>query len=86
MHYDYVTHGTCAKLISLDIENGIVSNVKFMGGCDGNLKAIPKLVEGLSADVVAEKLSGIRCGMKDTSCGDQLAKAVLAAKAEEAKA
>lgn len=86
MHYDYITSGTCSRVISLDIENGIVSNVKFMGGCDGNLKAIPKLVDGLPAETIAEKLSGIRCGMKNTSCGDQLAKAVLEAKAAEAKA
>lgn len=75
-HYDYVTKGTCSRMISLDIDGDKVKNVKFMGGCDGNLKAIPALVEGLSVDEVEEKLSGITCGFKSTSCGDQLAKAV----------
>ena len=79
-HFEYRTQGTCARLISLDLDGEQVRNVKFQGGCDGNLKAIPRLVEGLTVDQVAEKLSGIRCGFKDTSCGDQLARAVLAAR------
>ena len=79
-HYDYKTQGTCSRLISLDLDGDRVRNVKFQGGCDGNLKAIPRLVEGLTVDEVAEKLSGIRCGNRNTSCGDQLARAVLAAR------
>ncbi len=82
-HFDYQTRGTCARQISLDLDGDTVHNVRFFGGCDGNLKAIPILVEGLTVDQVAEKLSGIRCGAKNTSCGDQLAKAVQAARAAQ---
>ena len=78
-HYDYRTQGTCSRLISLDLDGDRVRNVRFQGGCDGNLKAIPVLVEGMTVDEVEAKLSGIRCGFKDTSCGDQLARAVRAA-------
>ena len=80
MEYVYKTKGTCSQLIRLDINDGIVTNVAFTGGCPGNLKAIPALVDGWTAE---EMLSGIRCGVKATSCGDQLAKAVLAAKEAE---
>ena len=75
-HYDYKTKGTCAQIISLDIDGDKVHNVKFMGGCNGNLKAVSKLVEGYTVGEVEEKLSGIMCGIKSTSCGDQLSKAV----------
>lgn len=78
-HYEYKTHGTCSRLISLDLDGDTVHNVRFVGGCDGNLKAIPALVEGLTVDEIAQKLSGIRCGVKNTSCGDQLAQAVQSA-------
>ena len=80
MKYSYQTNGTCSMQIDFDIENDVISNVKFYGGCDGNLKAIPRLVEGLTADQIAEKCSGIQCGFKNTSCADQLAKAVMEAK------
>ena len=83
MAYVYKTKGTCSQLIRLDINDGIVTNVAFTGGCPGNLKAIPALVDGWTAEEIASKLSGIRCGIKTTSCGDQLAKAVLAAKEAE---
>lgn len=66
----------CSQKITLDIEDGIVSNVKFTGGCHGNLQGIARLVEGMSADEVIKRLSGIRCGFKPTSCPDQLAKAL----------
>lgn len=85
MKYQYITKGTCAQAISFDINDGIVSNVSFLGGCNGNLKAISKLVEGSSADYIVEKLLGNTCGSKNTSCADQLAKAVIAAKEEENK-
>ncbi len=78
-HYDYRTKNTCSRLISLDLEGDTVHNVRFLGGCDGNLKAIPVLVEGMTVDEIERRLSGIRCGQKDTSCGDQLARAVRAA-------
>lgn len=79
MGYKYKTRGTCSSLIEVDLEGNIVKNVKFTGGCNGNLKAIPKLVEGLTVEQVEEKLTGISCSGRPTSCGDQLAKAVRAA-------
>ena len=75
MTYTYQTHGTCSSKIELELDGNIVKNVKFTGGCPGNLQAIPKLVEGLTVEQVEEKVSGIHCGMKSTSCGDQLARA-----------
>lgn len=75
-HYDYLTSGTCSQLISIDLEDDIIRNVVFTGGCNGNLKAIPILIEGWTVDQVEKKLTGITCGMRPTSCGDQLAKAV----------
>ena len=79
-HFEYRTRGTCSKLISLDLDGDRVHNVKFVGGCDGNLKAISSLVEGLTVDEITDKVSGIRCGVKNTSCGDQLAQALRAAR------
>ena len=61
--------------IEVEVENDIITDVHFTGGCNGNLKAIPKLVEGLTVAQVEEKIGGIKCGFKNTSCGDQLAKA-----------
>ncbi len=75
MAYTYKTKGTCSSKIELELDGNIVRNVKFTGGCPGNLLAIPKLVEGLTVEEIETRLSGIRCGVKDTSCGDQLAKA-----------
>lgn len=79
MSYTYKTTGTCSSQIQLDLDGDVVHNVKFTGGCDGNLKAIPALVEGLTVAEIEEKIGGIRCGFKNTSCGDQLAKACRAA-------
>lgn len=77
MHYIYQTKGTCARTVSFDLEEGnVIRNVQFQGGCNGNLKAVSALVEGLSAEQVEEKVKGIRCGFKDTSCADQLARAI----------
>ncbi len=73
---EYKTTGTCSRLIRFDIQDGNVISVSFDGGCSGNLQGIAKLVEGLPAAEVAEKLRGIRCGMKATSCPDQLARAL----------
>ena len=76
--YNYTTQGTCSKQINFDIEDGIVKNVEFIGGCNGNLKGISKLVQGQKvADVIAT-LEGITCGDKGTSCPDQLARALRA--------
>ena len=80
MNYQYVTSGTCSELIIFDIdENKVVTNIKFIGGCNGNLKAVSKLVDGWTAQQIADKLLGNECGFKGTSCADQLAKAVLEA-------
>ncbi len=75
-HYDYLTQGTCSKIISMDLDGDIVRNVSFMGGCDGNLKAIPILVEGMTVEEIENKLSGVRCGRRPTSCAHQLTIAV----------
>ena len=83
MHYEYKTKGTCSQFITLDINDGVVSNVEFFGGCAGNLKAIPALVDGWKAEEIEKRLSGIQCGFKTTSCGDQLARAVHAAREAE---
>lgn len=78
--YEYKTKGTCSQMIYFDLEDGKVKNVQFLGGCNGNLKGIGKLVEGMDADEVIARLEGVRCGMKSTSCPDQLAKALKAAR------
>ena len=75
MSYVYKTKGTCSTQIELDLEGDVVHNVKFTGGCHGNLQAIPALVEGMTIDEIEQRIGGIRCGFKHTSCGDQLAKA-----------
>lgn len=75
-HYDYLTSGTCSQLISIDLEDDIIKNIVFTGGCNGNLKAIPILIEGWTVDQVEKKLTGVTCGKRPTSCADQLAKAV----------
>ena len=72
----YKTHGTCSQQISFDLQDGKIHNLKFVGGCNGNLKGICSLVEGMDANEVIFKLEGIRCGFKSTSCPDQLAKAI----------
>ena len=79
MKHTYKTSGTCSRSISFELENGVVSNVSFEGGCNGNLKGISALVEGMTAEDAVKKLSGIRCGFKSTSCPDQLAKALAEA-------
>ena len=80
MQYQYVTSGTCSEMILFDIdENKVVTNIRFIGGCNGNLKAVSKLVDGWTAQQIADKLLGNECGFKGTSCADQLAKAVLEA-------
>lgn len=76
MHYEYKTNGTCSTKIEFEIIDGLVRNVKFTGGCNGNLKAIAALVEGMPKEKVIEILRGIDCRGKGTSCGDQLAKAL----------
>ena len=76
MNYTYKTKGTCAVQINFDLNDDKVSNVKFIGGCNGNLKAISKLVEGMTVGEIEQKLKGNTCNTKSTSCADQLAIAV----------
>ena len=78
MKYTYRTIGTCSQAIEIDIENGVIESVQFYGGCDGNLKGIGQLVRGMRPADVINRLEGVRCGMKSTSCPDQLAKALRA--------
>ncbi len=74
--FDYIPQGVCSRSISVVIEGGIVKNVSFVGGCNGNLKGISILVEGMKVDDVIKKLKGTTCGYKNTSCPDQLARAL----------
>ncbi len=80
----YTPKGVCSKLMEIEIEDGIIKDVKIVGGCDGNLKGIMSLVKGCKADEVVERLKGIECRTKGTSCPDQLAHAIEDA-LEEAK-
>ena len=79
MRYEYKTENTCSQLISFDINDSIVTGIEFYGGCNGNLKAISKLLEGSSVEEIEEKLLGNTCGRRPTSCADQLARAVRTA-------
>jgi len=76
MEYIYKTENTCSTEIKLDIEGNVVRNIVFTGGCNGNLKAIPILVDGWTVEQIEEKCKGITCGRRPTSCADQLALAV----------
>ena len=83
MKYTYQTQGVCSQAIEFELENGIIHGVEFFGGCNGNLKAISKLVEGKPADEIISILKGNTCGSKLTSCADQLARALEQAAAKE---
>ena len=72
----YQTKGVCSTSIDIEVEDGVIKFVEFFGGCNGNLKGISKIVEGMTVEQVKEKFTGITCGFKKTSCPDQLAKAV----------
>ena len=76
MTYKYNTQGVCSRSIEIEIEDGIIKSVKYEGGCNGNLKGIGELVKGMKPDEVIERLKGIKCGFKDTSCPAQLAAAL----------
>ena len=80
MQFEYKTSGTCSQRIFFEIEDGKLRNVQYLGGCNGNLKGISSLVEGMDVDEVISRLEGTTCGMKQTSCPDQLAKALKEAK------
>lgn len=85
MQYVYSTYGTCSRQIMVDIRDGIVHEVRFAGGCHGNLQGIGALAVGQQATALIDRLGGIRCGDKSTSCPDQLAQALRLALAEQAK-
>ncbi len=76
MNYTYKTKMVCSKEISFDIEGNVITNVKFVGGCNGNLKAVSKLVDGMTVEEIEAKLKGNTCGMRPTSCADQLCLAI----------
>lgn len=86
MRYQYLTEGVCSRSISFDIEEGIIKNLEFLGGCNGNAKGIAALAEGQRIGDLVSKLKGITCGYKQTSCPDQLSKALEALPKEQIKA
>ncbi len=79
MRYSYQTQGTCSQQIDFDLDGDTVRNIEFYGGCNGNLKGISILCDGMTVDEIEDKLKGVQCGYKPTSCPDQLARAVRAA-------
>lgn len=83
MEYTYKTQNTCSSEIKLNIDGNVVTNISFTGGCNGNLKAIPRLVDGWTVEAIEEKLAGVTCGRRPTSCADQLVQACKAAYAEQ---
>ncbi len=83
MDYTFKTKGVCAARINFSVEDNIVKDVSFTGGCNGNLKAISALVDGMSVDEVIQRVEGITCGFKQTSCSDQFAQALKQVKAEQ---
>ena len=84
MKFEYKTSGTCSSKILFDIDDGIVHDLEYIGGCNGNLQGLSRLVEGMPVDEVISRVQGIHCGAKPTSCPDQLAQALLQAKEKRA--
>ena len=82
MRFEYKTKGTCSSKILFEIEDNKITGLEYIGGCNGNLQGISRLVAGMDVDEVISRVQGIRCGMKDTSCPDQLSKALVMAKEE----
>ncbi len=82
MKYSYTTKGTCSRRIDLELDGDVVRSVEFIGGCNGNTKGIAALVKGMKVDDVIARCEGIRCGMKSTSCPDQLTCALKEAMAQ----
>ena len=82
MTYTYRPRGVCSQMMEIETEDGVLKSFTVLGGCDGNLQGIARLVEGMPVDEVIRRLEGIRCGFKDTSCPDQLARALKAMRAE----
>lgn len=85
MNYTYTTKGTCSRLINISVDNGVIEDVSFVGGCNGNLQGISRLVEGMPAEEAIARLQGIKCGWKPTSCPDQLSLALREALAREGR-
>ena len=79
-HIEYKTKGTCSRMVIVDVEDGVITDCEFVGGCSGNTKGVAALVKGMAVDAAIEKIKGIKCGPKDTSCPDQLALALESAK------
>jgi uncharacterized protein (TIGR03905 family) len=82
-HINYKTQSVCSRSIEIDVENDIITKVKFVGGCAGNTQGVASLIRGMSVDEAISRLEGIRCGFKPTSCPDQLSKALKQAKEEQ---
>ena len=76
MRYSYKTTGTCSQVINFNREGNVITDIEFIGGCNGNLKAVSKLCDGMTVEEIEGKLLGNKCGMRGTSCADQFAKAV----------
>ena len=76
-HLEYKTRGTCSRMIIVDVEDGIVTDCSFVGGCSGNTQGVAALVRGMKVEDAIERMKGIKCGMKSTSCPDQLAEALI---------
>lgn len=83
MKYDVSPMGVCPVKLEFELDGNIVKNISFLGGCNGNLKALSTLVEGMTVEQVKDKLLGITCGLKPTSCSDQLAQAIVKAAEQE---
>ena len=82
MTYTFRPEGVCSRLMEIETEDGVVRSLEVLGGCNGNLQGIARLIEGMPVDEVIRRLEGIRCGQKESSCPDQLAKALRAMQAE----
>lgn len=83
MAYHYTPVGVCSRSIDFDVKDGVITNISFKGGCNGNLQGISSLVKGMKIDDVIERLSGIRCGFKNTSCPAQFAQALIEYKSQK---
>ena len=75
-HIEYKTSGTCARMVVVDVEDGVITDCAFVGGCSGNTQGVAALVKGMRVDDAIKKIKGIKCGFKTTSCPDQLARAL----------
>lgn len=78
-HIEYKTHGTCSRAVIVDVEDGVITDCAFVGGCSGNTQGVAALVIGMKTEDAIAKIKGIKCGMKNTSCPDQLALALMEA-------